>query len=92
MKVVSTGAEGLGFSIPVRQLKTFLENRDAFAFDPRNPNAGFRYNTPPQQKINENKISFSNFFMMLHMQQSSALQKVIRCQQFFPRIHYLQLN
>ena len=50
MKVVSTGAEGLGFSIPVRQLKTFLENRDAFAFDPRNPNAGFRYNTPPQQK------------------------------------------
>ena len=48
MKVVSTGAEGLGFSIPVRQLKTFLENRDAFAFDPRNPNAGFRYNSPPR--------------------------------------------
>jgi serine protease Do len=48
MKVVSTGAEGLGFSIPVRQLKTFLENRDAFAFDPRNPNSGFRYNRPPQ--------------------------------------------
>ncbi len=50
MKVVSTGAEGLGFSIPVRQLKTFLENRDAFAFDPRNPNAGFRYNNPPRPK------------------------------------------
>jgi len=48
MKVVSAGAEGLGFSIPVRQLKTFLENRDAFAFDPRNPNSGFRYNRPPQ--------------------------------------------
>ena len=48
MKVLSTGAEGLGFSIPVRQLKTFLENRDAFAFDPRNPNSGFRYNRPPQ--------------------------------------------
>jgi len=48
MKVVSTGAEGLGFSIPVRQLKTFLENRDAFAFDPRNPNAGYRYTVPPQ--------------------------------------------
>lgn len=48
MKVVSSGAEGLGFSIPVRQLKTFLENRDAFAFDPRNPNAGFRYTVPPQ--------------------------------------------
>ena len=40
MKVVSTGAEGLGFSIPVRQLKTFLENRDAFEFDARKPNAG----------------------------------------------------
>ena len=48
MKVVSTGAEGLGFSIPVRQLKTFLENRDAFAFDPRNPNTGYRYTVPPQ--------------------------------------------
>jgi serine protease Do len=48
MKVVSSGAEGLGFAIPVRQLKTFLENRDAFAFDPRNPNAGFRYTAPPQ--------------------------------------------
>ncbi len=48
MKVVSTGAEGLGFSIPVRQLKTFLENRDAFAFDPRNPNAGYRYTSPPK--------------------------------------------
>ena len=48
MKVVSAGAEGLGFSIPVRQLKTFLENRDAFAFDPRNPNAGYRYLAPPR--------------------------------------------
>ena len=48
MKVVSTGAEGLGFSIPVRELKTFLENRDAFAFDPRNPNAGYRYLPPPR--------------------------------------------
>ena len=48
MKVVSTGAEGLGFSIPVRQLKTFLENRDAFAFDPRNPNSFYRYTVPPQ--------------------------------------------
>lgn len=47
MKVVSAGAEGLGFSIPVRTLKTFLMNRDAYAFDPRNPNAGFRYLSPP---------------------------------------------
>jgi len=48
LKIVSTGAEGLGFAIPVRSLKTFLQNRDAFAFDPRNPNAGFRYNSPPR--------------------------------------------
>ena len=47
MKVVSQGAEGLGFAIPVQTLKTFLENRDAYAFDPRNPNAGFRYLSPP---------------------------------------------
>ena len=48
LKIVSTGAEGLGFAIPVRSLKTFLQNRDAFAFDPRNPNAGFRYNSSPR--------------------------------------------
>jgi serine protease Do len=49
MKVVAQGAEGLGFSIPVDSLKTFLINRDAYAFDPRNPNAGFRYTIPPIQ-------------------------------------------
>ena len=48
MKVVSAGAEGLGFAIPVSRLKNFLLNRDAYAFDPRNPNAGFRYLTPPR--------------------------------------------
>ena len=49
MKVVTQGAEGLGFSIPVDSLKTFLINRDAYAFDPRNPNSGFRYTNPPRQ-------------------------------------------
>jgi serine protease Do len=29
-------------------LKAFLKNRDAFAYDPANPNAGFRYNKPPR--------------------------------------------
>lgn len=47
MKVVAVGAEGLGFAIPSAVLKLFLDNRDAFAFDPRNPNSGFRYNPPP---------------------------------------------
>jgi serine protease Do len=27
-------------------VKEFLRNRDAFAFDPRNPNAGYRYLSP----------------------------------------------
>ena len=47
MKLASVGLEGLGFAIPSDTLKTFLRNRDAFAFDPRNPNAGYRYATPP---------------------------------------------
>ena len=48
MKIAAIGAEGLGFSISSRVLKSFLDNRDAYAFDPRNPNTGFRYNSPPQ--------------------------------------------
>ncbi len=48
MKIAAVGAEGLGFSISSRVLKSFLDNRDAYAFDPRNPNAGFRYLSPPQ--------------------------------------------
>ena len=55
MKVVDIGAEGLGFAIPSDVLKSFLKNRDAFRFDPRNPNAGFRYHEPPQSP--QHKIS-----------------------------------
>jgi serine protease Do len=51
MKVVAAGAEGLGFSIPVRTLKTFLMNRDAYSFDPKNPNAGFLYLSPPSNEF-----------------------------------------
>lgn len=47
MKAMQVGIEGLNFAIPVTVLKNFLRNRDAYAFDPRNPNAGFRYLTPP---------------------------------------------
>jgi serine protease Do len=50
MKIAAVGAEGLGFSISSGTLKSFLDNRDAYAFDPRNPNAGFRYLNPPQVK------------------------------------------
>lgn len=52
MKIAAIGAEGLGFAISLRVLKSFLENRDAYAFDPRNPNTGFRYLSPPQININ----------------------------------------
>lgn len=48
MKIAAAGAEGLGFSISSWILKSFLDNRDAYAFDPRNPNAGFRYLRPPE--------------------------------------------
>lgn len=47
MKIAAVGAEGLGFSISSRVVKSFLDNRDAYAFDPRNPNSGFRYLSPP---------------------------------------------
>jgi serine protease Do len=48
MKIAAVGAEGLGFSISSGVVKSFLDNRDAYAFDPRNPNAGFRYLSPPK--------------------------------------------
>ena len=47
MKIVSPGAEGLAFAIPVETLEFFLRHRDAFAFDPSNANEGFRYFNPP---------------------------------------------
>jgi serine protease Do len=50
MKIAAVGAEGLGFSISSRIVKSFLDNRDAYAFDPRNPNSGFRYLSPPKME------------------------------------------
>ncbi|TVP79132.1 MAG: hypothetical protein EA353_06930 [Puniceicoccaceae bacterium] len=50
MKIAAVGAEGLGFSISSDTLRSFIDNRDAYAFDPRNPNAGFRYLSPPKVK------------------------------------------
>ncbi len=48
LKLIGLGLEGLNFAIQVSTLKDFLRNRDAFAFDPRHPNAGFRYLSPPR--------------------------------------------
>jgi len=47
MKAMMAGVEGLNFAIPTVVVKNFLRNRDAFAFDPRNANAGYRYLEPP---------------------------------------------
>ncbi|MDA1007517.1 MAG: trypsin-like peptidase domain-containing protein [Planctomycetota bacterium] len=41
------GGEALGFAIPSRYMKDFIRNREAFAFDARNPNAGHNYHVPP---------------------------------------------
>ncbi len=48
MKAMAVGIEGLNFAIPVSVLKDFLRNRAAYAFDPRNPNSGYRYLAPPE--------------------------------------------
>ncbi|MEZ5277305.1 MAG: trypsin-like peptidase domain-containing protein [Opitutaceae bacterium] len=48
MKAMMVGVEGVSFAIPSATLKAFLRNRDAFAFDERNPNSGFRYLEPPR--------------------------------------------
>ena len=48
MKAMMVGVEGVNFAIPAATLKGFLRNRDAFAFDTRHPNAGYRYLEPPR--------------------------------------------
>lgn len=45
---------GLGFAIPVDNVKRFIENREAFAYDKDNPNTGFRY-VQPQGRVNKEK-------------------------------------
>jgi serine protease Do len=42
--------EGIGFAIPVSYLKHFLANRESFAFDKNNPNAGYRYLDAPRRR------------------------------------------
>jgi len=57
MKIIAQGAEGLGFAISSNVLKIFLNNRDAFAFDATNPNAGYRYHRFPPTDKEENSLS-----------------------------------
>jgi serine protease Do len=42
-------AEGLGFAIPSDQVRYFLRNRDAYAYDNDNPSNAFRYLDPPNR-------------------------------------------
>jgi serine protease Do len=42
-------ADNLGFAIRVNDVKEFLRNREAFAFDKANPNTGYRYLDPPRR-------------------------------------------
>ena len=44
-----TFGEGLGFAIPVEQVKWFLNHRDAFAYDTDSPSNPFRYLPPPSR-------------------------------------------
>src|SRR6185503_7913405 len=39
--------EGLGFAIPVENVKYFLQHRDSFAYDNDNPSNPYRYLAPP---------------------------------------------
>jgi len=48
---------GLGFAIPVDYVKSFIENRDAFAYDKDNPNTGYRYLQPARRR-NKSKPKF----------------------------------
>jgi serine protease Do len=41
--------EGLGFAIPVEQVKYFLNHQDSYAYDNSNPNNAYRYLEPPHR-------------------------------------------
>jgi serine protease Do len=41
--------EGLGFAIPIENVKYFLRHRDAYAYDTDNPSTPYRYLEPPSR-------------------------------------------
>ncbi len=41
--------EGIGFAIPVEQVKYFLDHREAYAYDNENPGNAYRYLEPPSR-------------------------------------------
>jgi serine protease Do len=53
-----TFGEGLGFAIPIENVKYFLDHRDAFAYSNDNPSNPYRYLEPPshaRHKISDEK-------------------------------------
>lgn len=50
-----TFGEGLGFAIPVEQVRFFLEHRDAYAYDAENPSNAYRYLPPPSRTLQSGK-------------------------------------
>jgi len=44
-----TFGEGLGFAIPVENVKFFLDHRDSYAYDNDNPSNPYRYLEPPSR-------------------------------------------
>ncbi len=44
-----TVGEGLGFAIPIEQVKFFLNHRDSYAYDNDNPSNPYRYLEPPSR-------------------------------------------
>lgn len=56
--IVCAGAtffDGLAFGIPAADLLDFLRNREAYLFDPAQPNAGVTYLQPPYQPRTDEK-------------------------------------
>lgn len=60
LKLVGGQVEGLGFAIPASQVMHFINNRDAYAFDPRNPNSGYHYLAPPGAKDDATTLQTEN--------------------------------
>ncbi|MFH1706800.1 MAG: trypsin-like peptidase domain-containing protein [Planctomycetota bacterium] len=44
-------SDGLGFAIQVNDVRSFLRNRDAYAYDKDNPNSGVQYLDPPRRPV-----------------------------------------
>ncbi|MEM9167546.1 MAG: trypsin-like peptidase domain-containing protein [Planctomycetota bacterium] len=43
-------ADGIGFAIPARYIRDFLDHHDAFSYGKDNPNSGYTYGRAPQRK------------------------------------------